>query len=71
VQRLARDTTDVPGFYEDVIWAWEVTVAMEAAHAEVVHSAATYAHEAVVARERAKASLKESEARTTLIEREA
>jgi chromosome segregation ATPase len=42
-----------------------------AARAEPVHVAVAYAQEAVVARERVEASIKEVEARATLAKREA
>jgi hypothetical protein len=62
VQRLAQDTTDVPGLQEEVIWVREATVAVEATCAEVVCAVAAFAQEAAVARVTIQALIKEAEA---------
>jgi hypothetical protein len=70
VQRLAQDTIDVPGWQEDVIRVQESITAVEAAHVEVVRVVVAYAREAAVTWEGVEASIKETEARATLAERE-
>jgi chromosome segregation ATPase len=68
---IARDTADVPSLQEEVIWAWEATVVVEATRVKAVHAVAASSQEAITARERAEASIKEAEAKATSTEREA
>jgi prophage DNA circulation protein len=61
----------VPELQEEVIRAWEVVVAVEAACATVVRFAVASAQEVAAARQRVAFLIQEVEARATLAEREA